>query len=225
MNCERVLRVSARCLKQSFHSACGRACNFSLLVQRKVTKRKHVKRASHRISCTKALRWDEGSNYNSVAQGRQALRASSRRKRSPGMDVLAEFPAPFAVPSIAGFGEEGPQGRAHDARASAVSTWTCCQTTPPKPRSTGHSDSRTRIGTPRSALAFLVTFWAMPKSNPLGRRPSGSFAFASNPLGRRPSGSFAFASNPLGRRPSGSFNAKSWIPAFAGMTSNGGRPS
>src|SRR5450755_1698153 len=28
--------------EQSFHSPCRRACNFSLLVQRKVTKRKHV---------------------------------------------------------------------------------------------------------------------------------------------------------------------------------------
>jgi len=199
VNCERVLRVSARV---------QRACDFSLLVQRKVTKRKHVKRASHRIHCTKALRRDEGSNYNSVAQGRQALRASSRRKRSPGMDVLAEFPAPFAVPSIAGFGEEGPQGRAHDARASAVSTRTCCQTTPPKPRSAGDSDSLSESEHRGRCLAFLVTFWAMPRSNPLGRRPSGSSAFASNPLGRRPSGSV---------------NAKSWIPAFAGMTSDGGR--
>jgi len=47
--------------------------------------------------------------------------------------------ASFVVPSIAGFGGRSPQGRAHDARASAVSTRTCCQTTPPKPRSAGHS--------------------------------------------------------------------------------------
>ena len=39
-----LFKQSFHSLGQSFHSACGRAGNFSLLVQRKVTKRNHVKR-------------------------------------------------------------------------------------------------------------------------------------------------------------------------------------
>jgi len=72
--------------------------------------------------------------------------------------------ASFVAPSIAGFGEDGPQGRAHDARASAVSTRTCCQTTPPKPRSAGDSDSRdANQNAAVGAYAFLVTFCASKK--------------------------------------------------------------
>ena len=62
-------------------------------------------------------------------------------RRSAGMHGFVHEPAPFAAPSIAGDGGRSPQGRAHDARASAVSTGTCCQPTPPSPRSTGQSDS------------------------------------------------------------------------------------
>jgi len=84
--------------------------------------------------------------------------------------------ASFVAPSIAGFGEDGPQGRAHDARASAVSTRMCCQTTPPKPRSTGHSDSRdaNQNATVGAALAVLVTFAAAKVTR--AAQPHGSFA-------------------------------------------------
>src|SRR5690348_15573354 len=67
------------------------------------------------------------------------------------------IPAPFAVPSIAGDGGKCPQGRAHDVRASADSTRTYCQTTPPAPRSAGTRVQRRsactmpRRGQPRAA--------------------------------------------------------------------------
>jgi len=68
------------------------------------------------------------------------------------------------VPSIAGDGEEGPKGRAHDARASAA-VHGCTVRRPRRRREAQGSSIRTmRIEPPRPALAFLVTFWAMPKS-------------------------------------------------------------
>jgi hypothetical protein len=77
--------------------------------------------------------------------------------------------APFAVPSIAGGGDQGPQGRAHDARASAA-VHGCTVSRPRRRREAQGSSIRTmRIEPPRRALAFLATFWAMPKSSPLAR--------------------------------------------------------
>ena len=84
--------------------------------------------------------------------------------------------APFAVPSIAGDGEVGPKGRAHDARASAAVHGGTVRR-PRRRREAQGILPRTRRGkTPRWALAFLVTFWAMPKSNRLARRARRSSA-------------------------------------------------
>jgi hypothetical protein len=80
----------------------------------------------------------------SQGKGQSKSRSQSRSRSFPRrhLEVVrgctdSWIPAPFAVPSIAGDGGKCPQGRAHDARASADSTRTYCQTTPPSPRSTG----------------------------------------------------------------------------------------
>jgi len=88
--------------------------------------------------------------------------------------------APFAVPSIAGDGEEGPKGRAHDARASAAVHGRTVSRPRRRREAQGSSIRTMRIEPPRWVLAFLATFWAMPKSRSLARRASESSALLGN---------------------------------------------
>jgi len=84
--------------------------------------------------------------------------------------------APFAVPSIAGVADKARRGAAMDRRAcAAVHGCTVCAT-PQRREAQGILIRRMRIKTPRWALAFLATFWAMPKSSSLARRASESSA-------------------------------------------------
>ena len=93
-------------------------------------------------------------------------------------------------------GGKSPKGRGEGSPRSRSSTGCTVCATPPRREAQGSSIRTMRIEPPRWALAFLVTFWAMPKSNSLARRASESSALEREKR-----------------------IARNWIPACAGMTS------
>ncbi len=91
------------------------------------------------------------------------------------------LPAPSRCRASQATAEIARQGRAHDARASAVGTRVCYQPTPPAP---GSAPGRAAAIDPRGAarhrarrLAFCLLL-GNAKSRPLLRRRSGSSCFA-----------------------------------------------
>jgi len=80
--------------------------------------------------------------------------------------------APFAVPSIAGDGEEGPKGRAHDARASAAVHGRTVSRPRRRREAQGSSIRRMRIEPPRPALDLFGYFLGQCQKvtrSPVGR--------------------------------------------------------
>jgi len=103
--------------------------------------------------------------------------------------------APFAVPSIAGDGEKGPKGRAHDARASAA-VHGCTVSRPRRCREAQGSSIRTmRIEPPRWALDLFGYF--LGQCQKVTRSPIGRVKALLMIPGSE---------------------TRRWIPAFAGMT-------
>jgi hypothetical protein len=117
--------------------------------------------------------------------------------------------APFAVPSIAGSGEKGPKGRAHDARASAA-VHGCTVSRPRRCREAQGSSIRTmRIEPPRWALDLFGYFLGQCQKVTRSPQASGSSALRTDKGAR----SWIPASAGMTSKRSG------WIPACAGMTS------
>jgi len=95
----------------------------------------HPRRATGGPVCAASCRRSQSECKN---QSKSRSRSFSTRTRR-GSARMHGFVDPGAVRGAEHRRRSGkcPQGRAHDARASADSTWTYCQTTPPVPRSTG----------------------------------------------------------------------------------------
>src|SRR5579885_1736128 len=148
-------RVTSLCSpEQSFRSAAGRAGNFSLLVQRKVTKRKHVQ-AEHptggpaRSSASGCM-----FQSNSVTPIGSATRFACRYLVTSEANTLS------ACNGRVVYGAFIPS-------------------------------QNPRAGPPRDALlsrCFLVTSLHQQRSDPLGPRPSGSFALVSKEVTRSAAG-------------------------------------
>ena len=79
--------------------------------------------------------------------------------------------APFAVPSIAGDGEKGPKGRAHDARASAAVHGGTVSRPRRRREAQGSSIRRMRIEPPRPALDLFGYF--LGQCQKVTRSPEG----------------------------------------------------
>ena len=122
-------------------------------------------------------------------------RSERSYRRSAGMHGFVHQPAPFAVPSIAGDGEEGPKGRAQEARASAAVHGRTVSRPRRRREAQGSSIRTMRIEPPRWALDLFGYFLGQCQ------KVTGS------PAGRDEALHFR------GTR------ARNWIPACAGMTS------
>jgi hypothetical protein len=250
--------------EKSFHSSCGGAGHFSLLAQRKVTKRNapRLPRPSGILpcGCARGLRGSQtahpctdcertrivrapaarpflrpraaanggpGSSAHSMcaeagagaqaraqAQARTQARAGAVTGNPPQSIALASahmecalLPGPVRARRAHG-GKVAQRSRAQCARVRSQHTDVLSANPVVRSRSR-------RAGCPQTApggcpFFGLLFFGQAKKSDPLGRRPSGSIALASNPLLRRRSGSPAFQEQK---------QRKNWIPASVGMTS------